>query len=163
MAEINADRLGWRVANAVLWYVVLVVGCFSREAYDVVRRLARVNPFDAWVNNPWFLPIALSYVVGRFVRNRGLSNGLNAVSALYEGVGFGLISLVAFSALPIGYLMVPLPPSARPLYLGYALKFGCWLYLAVRLTCYLVCAKDDAFFRARAHRYVTRDSMSDDG
>jgi len=163
MAETIADKRGWRIANAVLWYVVLVAGCFSREAYDVVRRLARVNPFDAWVNNPWFLPIALSYVVGRFVHNKGLSNGLNTVRALYEGIGFGLISLVAFSALPIGYLTVPLPSSARLLYLGYALKFGCWLYLAACLTCYLILGNDNAFFHARAHRHLARDSMSDDG
>lgn len=163
MAETNADKLGWRIANAVLWYVVLVVGCFSREAYDVVRRLARVNPFDAWVNNPWFLPIALSYVVGRFVRNKGLSNGLNAVSALYEGIGFGLISLVAFSALPIGLLATPLPPSYRLLYLGYGLKFACWLYLVVCLTRYLIFGNDNAFFRAPACRQPMPDSARDEG
>jgi len=161
MAETNTDKLGWRIANAILWYVVLVAGCFSREAYDVVRLLARVNRFEAWVNNPWFLPIALAYVVARFVRNKGLSNGLSAVSALYEGIGFGLISLVAFSALPIGYLTVPLPPSARLVYLWYALKFGCWLYLAICLTCYLVFGNDNAFFRVRAHRSPARDSTGE--
>jgi hypothetical protein len=161
MAETSVDKLGWRVANAVLWYVVLVVGCFSREAYDVVRRFARVNRFDAWVNNPWFLPIALSYVVAHFVRNKGISSGLNAVNALYEGIGFGLISLVAFSALPVSFLAIPLPAGARLLYLGYILKIASWLYLAACLTRYLIFGNDSAFFRAPAHRPPVPDSTRD--
>jgi hypothetical protein len=152
MAEKNVDRCGWRIANAILWYVVLAIGLCSCEAYDGIHRFARVNRFEAWVNHPWFLPIALSYVVGRFVRNKGISSGLNAVNALYEGIGFGLISLVAFSALPIGLLATPLPPTYHLLYLGYALKFACWLYLVVSLTRYLIFGNDNAFFRARARR-----------
>ena len=114
------------------------------------------------MNNPWFLSIALSYVVGRFVRNKGVSSGLNAVNALYEGIGFGLISFVAFLAFPMDYLRDPLPSGARILYLGYALKFGCWLYLAGCLTRYLVLGNDNAFFRARACRRPMPDSTRDE-
>jgi uncharacterized membrane protein YsdA (DUF1294 family) len=162
MEKTSVDERGWRIANAVLWYVVLVTGCFSRETYEGVRHFARVNRFDAWVNNPWFLPIALSYVVAQFVRNKGISNGLNAVNALYEGIGFGLISLVAFSALPMGLLMIPLPSGTRLLYLGYVLKIASWLYLATCLTRYLIFGNDKAFFRARACRRPMPDSARDE-
>ena len=162
MAETNVDKRGWRIANAVLWYIALVIGCFSREAYECVRRFARVNPLEAWINNPWFLPIALSYVVGRFVRDKGLSNGLNAINALYEGIGFGLISLVAFSALPIGILATPLPVDTRLLYLGYALKFASFVYLVVCLTRYLVFGDDNAFFRAQSRQQPVPDRVCDE-
>lgn len=162
MGEKDADKRAWRIANAVLWYIAILMGCFSREVYDGVRRFARVNPLDAWVNNPWFLAIALSYVVGHFVRNKGLSNGLNAVNALYEGIGFGFVSLVAFSALPIGLLVTPLPVTARILYLGYVLKFASFFYLFVCLTRYLVCGDDNAFFRAQARREPGADQVRDE-
>lgn len=138
----------WRIANAVLWYVALLVGCFSREVYDGLRGFAHVNPFEAWVNSPWLLPVTLSYVVGRFVRDKGLSNGVSARASLYEGIGFGLVSLVAFSAFPLHLLWTNLPPNARILYLGYLLKLCSFLYLLRFFTRYLLFGDDKVFFRS---------------
>ena len=161
MREMNPDKPGWRMANAILWCVTLVVGFFSREAFDVIRGVARVNPFNAWVNNPWFLPIALSYVVGRFVRDRGVANGLNPLSALYEGIGFGLVSLVAFSALPVRLLAQPLPAGARILYVGYFLKSVSLVYIAVCLARYLG-GDDKAFFRAQTRTQRAQDETKEE-
>jgi len=134
----------------------LLAGCFSREVYDGIRDFAHVNPLRALVNNPWFVAIGLSFVVGRFVRAKGLSNGMNAATSLYEGLGFGLVSLVAFSALPVHLLLTRLPANARILYLGYALKFGSFAYLLKLFTRYLVFGDDNVFLRPRGQQHRDR-------
>ena len=152
MSKTTMNERRWRVASAFLWHIALLIGYFSREIYDGVRDFARVNPLEAWVNNPWFLPIALCFVVGRFVRDKGLSNGLSAVTSLYEAIGFGLMSLVAFSALPLRLILTGLPVNARILYLGYGLKLGSFLYLVSFFTRYLVFGDDNVFFRPHGRR-----------
>jgi len=162
MPDTTVNTRRWRVANAVLWYLTLLMGYFSREVYDGLREIAHMSPLTAWVNNPWFLPLALSYVVGRFVRDKGVSTGLNAVTAAYEGIGFGLVALVAFSALPVSLLMALLPSNARILYLGYLLKLGSFVYLVVLFTRYLVIADENAFFGSYvSHRQSQQDPDRD--
>jgi len=148
MSKTTKDERGWRAANAVLWYLALFTGYFSREVYDGIRDFARVNVLQACVNNPWFLPITLSFVVGRFVREKGLSKGLNSSISMYEGIGFGLVSLVAFSALPMQLLLEGIPATERILYFWYALKLGALLYLLRFFTRYLIFGDDDVFFRS---------------
>ncbi len=130
-----------------MWYVTLLAGYFSREVYDGVRQFARVNPLTALVNNPWFVAIGLSYVVGRFIREKGLSIGMNRTTSLYDGIVYGLISVAAFSALPLPLILTRLPANARILYLGYALKLGAFIYLLNLFTRYLVFGDDRVFFR----------------
>jgi hypothetical protein len=149
---------GWRIASAILWYVTILAGYFSREVYDGVRHLARVNPLTAFVNNPWFVAIGLSYVVGRFVRAKGLSLGMSPTVALYDGIVYGLISLVAFSALPLPLILTRLPSNARILYLGYALKLAAFMYLLSLFTRYLVSGDDKVFFRMRGAQRVGGDT-----
>ncbi len=146
MSKNTKDDRGWRIANAVLWYLALFTGYFSREVYDGIRDFARVNTLRACVNNPWFLPVTLSFVVGRFVHGKGLSKGLNASISMYEGIGFGLVSLVAFSALPLQLLLEGIPPAERILYFWYALKLGTLVYLLRFFTRYFILGDDDAFF-----------------
>jgi len=129
--------------------MALLTGYFSREVYDGIRDFARVNTLKAFVNNPWFLPITLAFVVGRFVREKGLSKGFDASVCMYEGIGFGLLSLVAFSALPLQFLLEGIPSSERILYFWYALKLGTLIYLLSFFTRYLVLGDDDVFFSSR--------------
>lgn len=152
MSKTTKDERGWRIANAVLWYTALFTGYFSREVYDGIREFARVNALKAFVNNPWFIPITLSFVVGSFVRQKGLSKGLTASMSTYEGIGFALVSLVAFSALPLQLLFEGVPATERILYFWYALKLGTLIYLLSFFTRYLVFGDDDAFFRLHRAR-----------
>ena len=144
------DERRWRIANALLWYVTLLAGYFSREVYDGVRHFARVNPLTSLVNNPWFVALGLSYVVGRFVREKGLSLGMSSTTSLYDGIVYGLISVVAFSALPLNLLVTRLPENARILYVGYALKMVSFIYLLRLFTRCLVLGDDNIFFRTRS-------------
>ena len=153
----------WRIANALLWYLTLLLGCFSREAYDGLRKFAHVNPLDAWVNNPWFLPIALSLVIGRFVRHKGASRGLSGAVSFQEGLGFGLLALVAFSSLPFRLLAAPLPLGARVLYMGYLIKLAAFGYLVVVFTNYLLFGNDNAFFPSRKRESAPGDSLAPSG
>jgi len=151
----------WRIANAILWYITMLTGYFSREVYDGLRHFARVNPLTAFVNNPWFVAIALSFVVGRFVRQKGLSTGMSPTASLYDGIVYGLISVVAFSALPLPLVLTRLPSNARILYLGYALKLGAFVYLLSLFTRYLVSGDDMVFFRTRSRQRAPRQSDGD--
>lgn len=148
MSKTTTNERCWRTANAVLWYMALLTGYFSREVYDGIRDFAHVNTLKAFVNNPWFLPITLAFVVGRFVREKGLSKGFHASISMYEGIGFGLVSLVAFSALPLHLLLDGVPSSERILYFWYALKLGTLIYLLSFFTRYLVLGDDNVFFRS---------------
>jgi len=151
----------WRVATAILWYVTLLAGYFSREVYDGIRHFARVNPLTAFVNNPWFVAVGLSYIVGRFVREKGLSIGMSRTTSLYDGIVYGLISVVAFSALPLPLILTRLPSNARILYLGYALKLAAFIYVLSLFTRYLVSSDERVFFRTRSSQRAPRQFGSD--
>ncbi len=142
----NLDNTLWRVVNAGAGVLVLITGFCSHETYKLLRSVSHVTMYTpAVVNHSLFWSMGLATLLAVYVY-RLTSDGKRGVGwASDRALTIWLVAAVAFLPLPLSILFIWHGPGISQLYLGYALKAGCFLYLYWLLFRYHVLNDQDTF------------------
>ncbi len=152
------DRSLWRIVNALAGVLVLIGGFCSYEIYTFVRSAAHVTEYTPAVVNHnlfWSMGMATLLAVYTFLQSVDVTRPVG--KAADRALTIWLVAAVAFLPLPLAMMFRWHVPAARVLYLGYALKAGCFVYLYWLFFRYHVLNDQNAFtdgwtlFHGRAH------------
>jgi len=126
--------------------LVLVTGFCSYETYKLLRSVSRVTTYTpAVVNHNLFWSIGMATLLAVYIYRLSSDGKRGAGWAGDRALTVWLIAAVAFLPLPLSMLFRWHGPGARQLYLGYALKAACFVYLYWLLFRYHVLNDQDTF------------------
>ena len=126
--------------------LVLITGFCSYETYKMLRGVSRVTMFTpAVVNHNLFWSMGMATLLAVYVYRLTSDGKRGAGWASDRALTIWLVGAVAFLPLPLSMLFTWHGPGIRQLYLGYALKAGCFLYLYWLLFRYHVLNDRDTF------------------
>jgi len=147
---IELDNTLWRVINACAAVLVLVCGFCSHEMYGFVRSAARVTEYTpAVVNHSLFWSLGMATLLALYVYRQTFNATQHIGWAGDRALTIWLIAAIAFLPLQLTMFFHWHVPGARRLYIGYALKAGCFLYLYWLFFRYHVFDDQDAFAKGR--------------
>ncbi len=137
----------WRVPLTAMWVLVLFIGLFSAEVYQLLRITGRVNALRALVNDDFLVTAGLAIMVGTFAARqaqRFLDEGHEAKD---RGLSLGLISLFAF--VPVSATVFWGQLSGNEILLAFfALKLIAFSYLLTLFLRFFLFGEEDVFARA---------------
>ncbi len=142
----NLDNTLWRVVNAIAGVLLLVSGFCSYETYELIRSVSHVTVLTpAMVNHNLFWSMGMATLLAVYVYRLSCEGKRGGRWASDRALTIWLVAAVAFLPLPLSMLFVWHGPGVRQLYLGYALKAACFVYLYWLLFRYHVLNDPDTF------------------
>ena len=142
----NLDNTLWRVVSAGTGVLVLITGFCSHETYNLLRSVSRVTTLTpAMVNHNLFWSMGMATLLAAYVYRLSADGKQGTGWAGDRALTIWLVAAVAFLPLPLSMLFAWHAGYIARLYLGYALKAGCFLYLYWLLFRYHVLNDPDTF------------------
>jgi hypothetical protein len=141
----------WRLPTLGLWTLFFAVGLLPEPFFFALRDWGGVTTFNALVNSPYVLSLALAGYIGFFAFHRCRQALLSIFESQDRALQLTLIALVAFLPIdPVTAITAYKAPSiitTTAVYLAVGLKLGGWLYLVVLFARYYLGGIDDVFSR----------------
>jgi len=158
--KLDLDKTLWRVINACAAVLVLVCGFCSYETYERLRELTHVTTLTpAVVNHNLFWSMGLATLLAVYVYRQSVSRGRDIGWASDRALTVWMISAIAFLPLPLAIAFRWHVPGTRSLYVGYALKAGCFVYLYWLFFRYHVLDHQDVFAGGRTLFHGGKESV----
>ncbi|MCD6288285.1 MAG: hypothetical protein J7M12_04135 [Candidatus Hydrogenedentes bacterium] len=131
MTKSNGENIFWRIVNAVACVLALVGGFCSRETYDLIRTVGHVSNLNAMVRHSLVWSLGMAILLAIYVYYKALSDTRDAVWASDRALTILFVAAIAFLPLPLSmvFMLKPGTPGSLILYMGYALKSVCFVYL----------------------------------
>ncbi|MCX8064553.1 MAG: hypothetical protein N3G21_05195 [Candidatus Hydrogenedentes bacterium] len=122
----------FRLLNIVAWLVFFALGASPEDTFNFLRIVSGVTVWEALINSPWAITVALTLYYSHFIYHRCVESQLPKFESLMKSIQTGLMAFLAF--LPLRpdfdlYKNMVHQEHIKVIYLILTLKVFFWIFL----------------------------------
>jgi len=141
----GASKDPWAVPTFLVWLVLFVAGLFPERTFLFLRELGGVTIYNAMVNSPQALTIALTLYMALFLLRDARAAGLTFVQRAVRATFIAIVAYVAFMPIDSGPATAPIVVAITTVV--WSAKVVMWLYLLGLLVRYYLLGNRQAFIQ----------------